>query len=438
MKTERYSQPIAKEKDCKENAWQTNDDQRSPEFEQHVSELLDKLSDSKFVKVYDKSGRAVFSGNLDSVISFWKNSNFGENEDIGDIEGENGENIFRFGPVDGPHCIDRKRIKEIFQQLESRTSKKNAEIFKKKNELDKEYSELSKNDKNKFFYAKKEAVEIVYGFIEGTKELSELTKEEESLLNRIKTAYEDFKKENSDEKFKFSFASEASKSIWKNFIYRFASNVLDSQKGILDRDFMRFEIKSGTTASEDTYWIQLKNVAVKKLEKSDKFEWGEERIYFDIPIESMKILTNLSLNVAKNEKIAIAFKHLDIQNTTPDNLEDEKLTRFVTNFASVEDAKRFYLALQQRHEYTNMKSDRNVNYYGYNIDGVATYASGFMEKREALNRIIRTAERKSNNTFTYNKVNGSKGTITEKQYYNFKDQFEKLPNFQEIWGKAKI
>ena len=124
MKTERYSQPIAKEKDCKENAWQTNDDQRSPEFEQHVSELLDKLSDSKFVKVYDKSGRAVFSGNLDQLILFWKNNDFGEDENIGSIEDENGENIFRFGPVDGLNCIDKKRIKEIFQQLESKIAGK--------------------------------------------------------------------------------------------------------------------------------------------------------------------------------------------------------------------------------------------------------------------------------------------------------------------------
>lgn len=204
-------------------------------------------------------------------------------------------------------------------------------------------------------------------------------------------------------------------------------------------DFEEFKVKHGETDT-DVWWHEYGNKAAKKLKESGELEWGKERIYFDIPLADMETLRDLSFDVAKNEKIPIVFKHLDTQKTSPVDLkEDSETTRFVANFASVDDAKQFYQALQRRKEYANMKSDRNLDYHGYNIDGVANYASGYREKREPLKRIVETATQNSDGTLSYYSADGSKKvTITETEYNEFKKQFEALPDPQEVWEKAKI
>jgi len=88
------------------------------ESEQQIKKSLDTVSDLGVVKVYDRLGKFVFSGNPDQLMIFWKNKDYGTVEDIGGISDEEGKSIFRFGPTDGHGFTDRKCIENLFQKLE--------------------------------------------------------------------------------------------------------------------------------------------------------------------------------------------------------------------------------------------------------------------------------------------------------------------------------
>ncbi len=94
------------------------------EVEQQIKSSLDTVSDSGVVKVYNKSGKFVFSGNPDQLMIFWKNKDYGAVEDIGGISDEDGKSIFRFGAGDSYGFTDRKRIEGLFQQLEGQVARK--------------------------------------------------------------------------------------------------------------------------------------------------------------------------------------------------------------------------------------------------------------------------------------------------------------------------
>ena len=348
----------------------------------------------------------------------------------------------------------------------------------KEERLKQQYSGLSDEQKAKFPDAQKDVAKVLTEYIQGKKEIDILSTEESFVLQKLKTSYENFKKDNPDKPFSFDFAKDIDKSVYNNLAQRLSFNFLESKskiddqekantireelgipkqeirsdslttpeqnsqqnyEGLEDRDFEDFKVKNGET-DIGVFWYEYGNAAAKKLKESGQLEWGKERIYFDIPLDNMEELRNLAFELAKSEKIPIAFKHLDVQKTHQVDLKpDSETTRFVANFASVEDAKRFYQALQQRDEYKKMKSDRNLDYHGYNIDGVANYASGYREKREPLKRIIETAQKNPDNTYSYYSADGSKQiTITEEQYNNFTDQFNAMPDPEETWKKTNI
>ena len=352
----------------------------------------------------------------------------------------------------------------------------------KEETLKQQYSGLSDEQKVKFPDAQKDATKILTECIQGKKEINDLSNdlspEESFVLQKLKTSYENFKKDNPDKPFSFDFAKNIDKSVYNNLVQRLSFSVLENkgkiddqekanaireelgipkQKiqgdslttpeqnsqqnygGLKDKDFEEFKVKNGET-DIGVFWYEYGNAAAKKLKESGKLEWGKERIYFDIPLENMEELRDLAFELAKSEKIPIAFKHLDVQKTHQIDLKPEsETTRFVANFASIEDAKRFYQALQHREEYKRIKSDRNLDYHGYNIDGVAHYASGYREKREPLKRIIETAQKNSDNTYSYYSADGSKQiTITEEQYSNFVNQFNTMPDPEETWKKTNL
>lgn len=348
----------------------------------------------------------------------------------------------------------------------------------KDEKLKQQYSGLSDEQKTKFPDAQKDASKILTECIQGKREIDDLSPEESFVLKKLKSSYEDFKKDNPEKPFSFDIAKDIDKSVYNNLAQRLSFKVLESKskindqekanaireelgipkqenqgdslttpeqnsqqsyEGLEDKDFEEFKVKKGET-DIGVFWYKYGNAAAKKLKESGQLEWGKERIYFDIPLDNMEELRDLAFELAKSEKIPIAFKHLDVQKTHQIDLKpDSETTRFVANFASTEDAKRFYQALQQRDEYKKMKSDRNLDYHGYNIDGVANYASGYREKREPLKRIIETAQKNPDNTYSYYSADGSKQiTITEEQYNNFADQFKAMPNPEEAWKKTNV
>lgn len=126
----------------REKSWQEKQQPKvetpeNAEVEEQIKDSLDTVSDSGIVKVYDRSGKFVFSGNPDQLMIFWKNRDYGTIEEIGGISDEDGKSIFRFGPSDGRGFTDRKRIEGLFQQLEGKvaSNKRGAEDAQKLREL---------------------------------------------------------------------------------------------------------------------------------------------------------------------------------------------------------------------------------------------------------------------------------------------------------------
>lgn len=344
--------------------------------------------------------------------------------------------------------------------------------------INERYASLSDSQKLEFPNYQKEASDLLSKHIRGEEDLENLSGEEAFVLQKLKDSYENFKKDHPNESFNFQLEKDIDKSVYNNLVQKLSFKVLenkqilnDQQKAndireklgipgqeikvtdievkrenesstseqIEDKDYQEFRVKNGET-DVGAFWYEYRNSAAKKLEKIGKFKWGEERIYFDIPTDDMERLRDLVFSVANEEKIPIAFKHLDMKKTTPVHLkEGADTTRFVTNFSSIEDAKRFYEALKRKDEYGKMKSDRNLDYQGLQLDNVAHYGSGYREHREALRRIVETARKNKDNSYTYNNVDGSKEiTITEEQYNDFTNKFKLMPNLQDLWDNTGI
>lgn len=355
----------------------------------------------------------------------------------------------------------------------------------KEERLKQQYSGLSDEQKAKFPNAQEDATKILTECIQGKREIDDLSPEESFVFQKLKTSYENFKKENPDNPFSFDFAKDIDKSVYNNLVQRLSFSALESKRkiddqekanaireefgipkqeiqddslttpeqnqqqnyeGLEDKDFEEFKVKNGET-DIGVFWYEYGNAAAKKLKESGQLEWGKERIYFDIPLDNMEELRDLAFDLAKSEKIPIAFKHLDVQKTNQVDLKpDSETTRFVANFASTKDAKRFYQTLQQRDEYKKMKSDRNLDYHGHNIDGVANYASGYRETRSALKDKIESAKLNSDGTYSYTAMvedyDGKKKpvqkTMTKEMLDLFKKQYSQLPDSEELWEKTNI
>lgn len=202
--------------------------------------------------------------------------------------------------------------------------------------------------------------------------------------------------------------------------------------------FSDFRMKNGETDA-GFFWNEYRNIAAKELKNTGLFEWGKERIYFDIMIQDCEILRNLAFAIAREQKIPIAFKYIDDQQTFPVH-KDGNETRFVMNFISSDDARKFYQALSQSQEYKNLRTDRNLDYKGIRIDDKAEYASGFREKRGALERIM-NGQLTGSGTYEYTSESGKKITISEADFQNFKNQYlfleENIEKEKDLWNIVK-
>lgn len=187
-------------------------------------------------------------------------------------------------------------------------------------------------------------------------------------------------------------------------------------------DSESFSVSNGETDT-GMFWYQYRNKAAKLLKNDGKFEWGKERIYFDIKMADMQSLSNLVMKIASENNIAIAYKFLDEEKTTTIN-KDGKETRFVANFATEDDAKRFMLAIMSDPEYKYFVSDRNLDYNGIRLDGIAQYASGFRETRAALERIMHGKLNPDGTTYSYAAESGKVMTIPVADYEEFKKRYE--------------
>lgn len=195
--------------------------------------------------------------------------------------------------------------------------------------------------------------------------------------------------------------------------------------------FRKFTVANGET-DRGVFWNQYRNKEAKRLKESGEFTWGEERIYFDIPLSDMEKLRDVAMRVAGEWKIPIAFKYLDAGRTF-DSQKDGSETRFVANFSSRDDAKRFFAALRESSEYREIVPDRKLDYKGVRIDTIAEYASGFREKRDALERIVRNTEKnKVSGSYEYRTESGKIIPLSADEYEKFSADYEALKSSMKV------
>ncbi len=187
--------------------------------------------------------------------------------------------------------------------------------------------------------------------------------------------------------------------------------------------FSEFRMKNGETDA-GFFWNEYRNNKAKELKNTGEFEWGKERIYFDVSIQDCEKLRDIAFTIASAKKIPIAFKYIDNEKTFPVH-KDGKETRFVANFASSDDARKFYEALAQNAEYQTLVADRTLDYKGIRIDALAEYASGFREIKGALERIM-SATATESGAYEYIAESGKKMVISKDSYEIFKGQHQKL------------
>ena len=126
---------------------------------------------------------------------------------------------------------------------------------------------------------------------------------------------------------------------------------MENSSSVEQDKFSEFRMKNGET-DQGFFWNEYRNAIAKELKNSGKFEWGKERIYFDVSIQDCEKLRNLAFKISSEQKIPIAFKYIDDEKTFPIH-KDGNETRFVMNFVSSDDARRFYsFAIRRIQEFT--------------------------------------------------------------------------------------
>lgn len=322
-------------------------------------------------------------------------------------------------------------------------------------ELVESFNQLSLENKKKFELEQKKIQEnLIINLLKNDVVDAEILDYEKEVLDKLKLAYQNSQKNDSGE-FKFLFSSETDKKIYVNLVRKLT--IASFQKGPeimnkkIDRikntenpelenfdeqDFKTFNLKRGET-DNGVYWYQYINKAWKKLKEKGKVEWGKERIYFDVPFDQFVNLRDLIFEISSQEKIAVAFKHLDEKKTTKINLDAKsETTRFVVNFASTKEAKKFFQELQKNEMYQKLTPDRQVDYHGFKLDNLAHYASGYRERRSALENIIKSAKKNSNGDYVYMSSDGSREiTISLDQYKDFVEQYNRMPDPKKQWNE---
>lgn len=210
---------------------------------------------------------------------------------------------------------------------------------------------------------------------------------------------------------------------------------MENPNNVEQDKFSEFRMKNGET-DQGFFWNEYRNTVAKELKNSGQFEWGKERIYFDVSIQDCKKLRNLAFKIASEQKIPIAFKYIDDEKTFP-IYKDGSETRFVMNFVSSDDARNFYSFLSQSEEYKNLQNDRRLDYKGIRIDNLAEYASGFREKRGALERIM-NARLNEDGRYEYLSESGKKMVLNEDEFNIFKIQYKQLEDTinkeKDLWN----
>jgi len=319
-----------------------------------------------------------------------------------------------------------------------------AEAESEEAKLSQAYGLLSEDDRTLFSIKQTESTELIENCIKGNNELleSDLSAAEFLLLGEMRDSYAKFKRNGQEDKF-IPELKGTDNLVLGNLIQKQALKLVDAASQTTntaetspeDDKYSTFEQRDGDTMSGEYYWHEYRNQAINTAKDNGSFEWGKERIYFEVPESAIDTMTALMKASAATSKVPVAFKSLDLDKTSTANTQDGKVTRMVANFVNTSDAKRFYESLSQQPGYADIKPDRDVDYSGYRLDEVATYANGFREKRDALKRIV-NGSMQPDGRHAYIAENGRKITIDDADYRRFLDQYNNMPDSANVWQSA--
>lgn len=375
--------------------------------------------------------------------------------------------------------VDPQRRAETREQraaaIEALKQEELAREARKEESFRQQYERLAPEQRSRDFPVAQDVATLrIREFIQGPgDESEELPREEWYVIQKLRTQYREFKAEHPNEPFAFDFAQEINRKTYANIFQRLAfaelhgaqaredQRTLEAVRGSLgiapetrpsqptstpevptaENSFAKFRLKQGKTAegafgAGGVHWNEFTNLAAQDAKGKRTFEWGKERIYMDVPIADLVRLRDLVFRAAAESRVPIAFKHLDMQQNDA-AVERDGTTRFVANFASIADAKRFYIALAQFSEYRALRPDRTIDYHALALDEIAHYASGFRERRSTLENIVRNARENPDGTFTYPAVGDGRSLTIERQYYDgFVREYQSLPDPATAWEQA--
>ncbi len=122
-----------------------------------------------------------------------------------------------------------KTIQKIKEAEQTREQNKEMQMANR-------YAALPENMKQMFREAQKDVPSILSQCIRGDKQIDGLSREEEFVLAKLKSAYEEHKKTNPDRPFHFELGKAVDKKTYDNLAQRLAFKVLESKQNLMDQN----------------------------------------------------------------------------------------------------------------------------------------------------------------------------------------------------------
>jgi len=132
-----------------------------------------------------------------------------------------------------------KNKSEIVRREQAIEAIKKAETDReatKQKQLAERYAGLRTEQKTEFPNAQKDAAQILTEHIQGKREIGGLSPQEFFVLSKLKTAYEEFKRENSDKPFAFDLSRDIDRSVYKNLAQKLTFKVLEGRQNVGDQE----------------------------------------------------------------------------------------------------------------------------------------------------------------------------------------------------------
>jgi len=217
--------------------------------------------------------------------------------------------------------------------------------------------------------------------------------------------------------------------------------VIRGNKKLSDKErFEDFATKQGETV-KGIHWNFYENLEAQRLSESKKVEWSDERIYFEVPLDELPKLKDLVVKAVKKAHIPVTFKYVDVEASSAEMVEKD-VTRFVVNFLSVDDARKFYEILEEDKKYKSIQPDRTVDYLAHNIDGKAFYAQGFREirehdKKQILN-YLKNYTQNPDGSYSAPSSEGGVITMSKEEYERLGSGADIIGSLKKVWEKEKI